>query len=144
MNLLGAGDQQVGWILARNGSRTFSRSRPASILAGVNVPGCISSARGRGSVAFLAVGARAADRARPRSALSLAARAYRLDGPCVSPCTTASDHALINDEGYYVDAGEVIAGIRPPPDLPAGQVATYLNCRSVPTPTPSILRVSSW
>ena len=59
------------------------------------------------------------------SALSLGARAYQLDGPCVSPCRTTSDHALINDESYYVDAGEVIAGIRLPSTLPAGQVATY-------------------
>ena len=61
------------------------------------------------------------------SAVSLGARAYRLDGPCVSPCTATSDHALINDESYYVNAGEVIAGIRPPRTLPAGQVGTYTN-----------------
>lgn len=59
------------------------------------------------------------------SALSLGARAYRLDAPCVSPCTAASAHALISDESYYVDAAQVIAGIRPPPTLPAGQIPFY-------------------
>lgn len=61
------------------------------------------------------------------SALSLGARAYELGGPCVSPCRAVSDHALISDEVYYVDAAQVIAGVRPPSALPAGQVATYHN-----------------
>jgi predicted membrane-bound dolichyl-phosphate-mannose-protein mannosyltransferase len=61
------------------------------------------------------------------SVLSLGVRAYKLNGPCVSPCTTVSDHALISDESYYVDAAQVIAGIRPPRTLSAGQVATYHN-----------------
>jgi hypothetical protein len=58
-------------------------------------------------------------------AVSVGARVYQLGGPCVSPCRSASDHALINDESYYVDAGQVIAGVRPPATLPAGQAATY-------------------
>jgi hypothetical protein len=61
------------------------------------------------------------------SALSLGARAYQLGGPCVSPCTTASDHVLINDEVYYVGAAQVIAGVRPPRLLPGGQVSIYRN-----------------
>ena len=48
------------------------------------------------------------------SVLSLGARAYKLDEPCQSPCTTASEHTLIFDEAYYVNAARVIAGIRPP------------------------------
>ena len=59
------------------------------------------------------------------SVLSLVARATLLDEPCQSPCTKASEHTLIFDEAYYVNAARVIAGIRPAPgahysDAPLG------------------------
>ncbi len=51
-------------------------------------------------------------------ALSLGARAAWLGDPCRSPCRTASDHILIFDEDYYVNAARVIAGIHPPAGSP--------------------------
>jgi dolichyl-phosphate-mannose--protein O-mannosyl transferase len=48
------------------------------------------------------------------SVLSFGARAFWLGRPCMSPCTTASDHTLVFDEAYYVQAARVIAGIKPP------------------------------
>jgi predicted membrane-bound dolichyl-phosphate-mannose-protein mannosyltransferase len=50
--------------------------------------------------------------------ISLAARAAWLGEPCHAPCRTASDHVLIFDERYYVNAARVIAGIRPPAGSP--------------------------
>jgi predicted membrane-bound dolichyl-phosphate-mannose-protein mannosyltransferase len=47
------------------------------------------------------------------SILSLGARGFMLGEPCQSPCTTASEHTLIFDEAYYVNAARVIAHIRP-------------------------------
>jgi dolichyl-phosphate-mannose-protein mannosyltransferase len=45
---------------------------------------------------------------------SLAARVFYLGQPCSNPCTSDSDHGLIFDEAYYVNAARVIDGIHPP------------------------------
>jgi len=45
---------------------------------------------------------------------STGVRAAWLGDPCRSPCRTASDHVLVFDESYYVNAARVIAGIHPP------------------------------
>jgi hypothetical protein len=48
------------------------------------------------------------------SLASFGARIAWIAEPCQSPCRTASDHTLIFDETYYVNAARVIAGVRPP------------------------------
>lgn len=50
--------------------------------------------------------------------VSLAARAAWLGEPCRTPCRSATDHILIFDERYYVNAARVIAGVRPPRSAP--------------------------
>jgi dolichyl-phosphate-mannose--protein O-mannosyl transferase len=45
---------------------------------------------------------------------SLGARVFYLGEPCSAPCHSDSNHGLIFDEAYYVNAARVIAGIRPP------------------------------
>lgn len=47
--------------------------------------------------------------------LSLGARAVQLGQPCQALCSKLSQHVLIFDESSYVDAAEVIAGVRPQP-----------------------------
>src|SRR5438309_829111 len=54
-------------------------------------------------------------------AVSLAARVVLLDEPCRAPCRSATDHLLVFDEDYYVNAARVIAGIRPPHGSPYAQ-----------------------
>jgi predicted membrane-bound dolichyl-phosphate-mannose-protein mannosyltransferase len=46
--------------------------------------------------------------------ISLGARLAWIAEPCRSPCTTPTDHLLIFDEDYYVNAARVIVGIHPP------------------------------
>src|SRR2546421_4120398 len=46
---------------------------------------------------------------------SFGIRAAWLGNPCRSPCRAASDHVLVFDESYYVNAARVIAGLHPPP-----------------------------
>lgn len=52
------------------------------------------------------------------SLLSLGARVAWLGEPCRAPCNSPTDHLLIFDEDYYVNAARVIAGIRPPERAP--------------------------
>jgi dolichyl-phosphate-mannose-protein mannosyltransferase len=46
--------------------------------------------------------------------VSFAARAAWLGAPCHAPCRSATNHVLIFDEVYYVNAARAIAGVRPP------------------------------
>ena len=52
------------------------------------------------------------------SLLSVGAHVAWLGEPCRSPCRSASDHILIFDETYYVNAARVIAGLHPPSQAP--------------------------
>ncbi len=47
-------------------------------------------------------------------AASVGARSAAIGLPCRGSCRTPTDHLLIFDERYYVNAARVIAGIRPP------------------------------
>jgi predicted membrane-bound dolichyl-phosphate-mannose-protein mannosyltransferase len=48
--------------------------------------------------------------------ISLTARAVLLGEPCRTPCASASDHVLVFDEDYYVNAARVIAGVHLAPN----------------------------
>jgi predicted membrane-bound dolichyl-phosphate-mannose-protein mannosyltransferase len=50
--------------------------------------------------------------------VSLVARLAWLAEPCRSPCRAPTDHILVFDEAYYVNAARVIVGIHPPAGAP--------------------------
>jgi dolichyl-phosphate-mannose--protein O-mannosyl transferase len=46
--------------------------------------------------------------------ISLGLRLWQIGAPCNAPCKSGTDHGLIFDEAYYVNAARIIDGIRPP------------------------------
>ena len=62
--------------------------------------------------------------------VSVAARVAWLDEPCHSPCRSATDHILVFDEAYYVNAARVIAGIRPPHGAPYANAPLGVDANS--------------
>jgi dolichyl-phosphate-mannose--protein O-mannosyl transferase len=52
------------------------------------------------------------------SLVSFGVRIAWIGEPCRAPCATVSQHLLIFDEHYYVNAARVIAGLRPPAGAP--------------------------
>ncbi len=50
--------------------------------------------------------------------VSSVARLAWIAEPCRAPCRSPTDHTLIFDEDYYVNAARVIAGIQPPTGAP--------------------------
>jgi predicted membrane-bound dolichyl-phosphate-mannose-protein mannosyltransferase len=46
--------------------------------------------------------------------ISTLARLAWIAEPCRAPCRSATDHLVVFDEAYYVNAARVIAGVRPP------------------------------
>jgi hypothetical protein len=61
------------------------------------------------------------------SLLSLAARFAFLGDPCHDPCRSASDHKLVFDEVYYVNAARRIAGVPVPADMPYSSAPAGLD-----------------
>src|SRR5689334_2273907 len=62
--------------------------------------------------------------------VSLAARLAWLGEPCRSPCRSPTDHLLVFDEDYYVNAARVIAGIRPPNGAPYANAPLGVDANS--------------
>src|SRR5437868_10022359 len=62
--------------------------------------------------------------------VSVGARAAWLGEPCRSPCRSATDHVLVFDEAYYVNAARVIAGIRPPAGAPYANAPLGVDANS--------------
>jgi len=70
--------------------------------------------RGRVSTAYVRLRARPLVPLAVVCLVSTAVRLAWLPAPCHEPCRAGTQHVLIFDEVYYVNAARVIAGIRPP------------------------------
>jgi len=77
------------------------------------------------------------------SLVSLAARAAWLDAPCHQPCRRGTDHVLIFDERYYVNAARVIAGIHPPPGSPYAGAPLGVDPNAEHTPLAKLIIAGS-
>jgi predicted membrane-bound dolichyl-phosphate-mannose-protein mannosyltransferase len=71
--------------------------------------------------------------------VSLAARLAWLGEPCRSPCRSPTDHILVFDEAYYVNAARVIAGIRPPAGAPYANAPLGVDANSEHPPLVKLL-----
>jgi predicted membrane-bound dolichyl-phosphate-mannose-protein mannosyltransferase len=71
--------------------------------------------------------------------VSLVARLAWLGEPCRSPCRSATDHILVFDEAYYVNAARVMAGIRPPAGAPYANAPLGVDGNSEHPPLAKLL-----
>jgi len=71
--------------------------------------------------------------------VSLLARLAWLAEPCRAPCRSATDHVLVFDEAYYVNAARVIAGIRPPAGAPYANAPLGVDPNSEHPPLAKLL-----
>ncbi len=61
---------------------------------------------------------------------STVARLAWISEPCQAPCHSATDHILVFDEDYYVNAARVIARIRPPQGAPYANAPLGVDANS--------------
>jgi predicted membrane-bound dolichyl-phosphate-mannose-protein mannosyltransferase len=71
--------------------------------------------------------------------VSLVARLAWLAEPCRSPCRSPTDHILVFDEAYYVNAARVIAGIHPPAGAPYANAPLGVDPNSEHPPLAKLL-----
>ena len=62
--------------------------------------------------------------------VSTLARLAWIGEPCQAPCRSPTDHVLVFDEAYYVNAARVIAGIRPPQGAPYANAPLGVDANS--------------
>jgi hypothetical protein len=62
--------------------------------------------------------------------VSLVVRLAWIEEPCRAPCRSPTDHVLVFDEDYYVNAARVIAGIRPPQGAPYANAPLGVDANS--------------
>jgi predicted membrane-bound dolichyl-phosphate-mannose-protein mannosyltransferase len=71
--------------------------------------------------------------------VSVVARLAWLGEPCRSPCRSPTDHILVFDEAYYVNAARVIAGIHPPAGAPYANAPLGVDPNSEHPPLAKLL-----